>query len=150
MRSVCFIILGIVISLSEPGCQNPASDQSADSPSSEVVDTAMAAKIQFETLRKEFGDIFHGEKVTLHYVFSNEGLSDLVIKHARASCGCTKPVFAENPIPPGQKDSIEVTYNSVGKQGRQRARIFVQSNDPTQPEVVLGLFGMVKVKPRTE
>ena len=66
----------------------------------------------------------------------------------RASCGCTKPSFPKTPIPPGASDSISVTYNSVGKQGAQRARIFVQTNDPTQPEVELKLTGRVKVKPK--
>ena len=134
--------------LTDSGCQSDTKEAANEVASQQISDPGQAPNIKFTTLRQEFGDIFHAERATRHYVFTNEGKGDLVIKNVRASCGCTQPSYPKEPIPPGAQDSITVTYNSVGKQGAQRARIFVHTNDPTQPEVELKLTGRVKVKPK--
>lgn len=119
--------------------ENPAEAPAAKSP-----------HIFFAKKSFNFGEIFHAEKVTHRYEFVNNGHSDLEIKNARASCGCTTPSYPFLPITPGEKGFIGVTYNSVGKQGFQRATIRVTTNDPQQTEVVLKLTGRVKVKPKEE
>jgi len=110
--------------------------------------SAAKAKILFSDYTFDFGEIWHAEKVTHKFEFKNEGNRDLEIKNAKASCGCTTPSYPFLPIAPGESGFIGVTYNSVGKQGFQRANIRVQTNDSDQPEVVLKLMGRVKVKPK--
>ncbi len=107
-------------------------------------------RIAFAETRQSFGEIWHAERSHHTYQFTNEGNADLLITSARASCGCTKPTFPTQPFAPGESGSIDVTYNSVGKQGAQRATIYLRTNDPTQPEVQLKLTGRVKVKPKEE
>ncbi len=107
-------------------------------------------KIKFDHLRHNFGEIYHAEKVTHKFTFTNAGDRDLEILGARASCGCTTPSYPFIPIKPGDEGFIEVTYNSVGKQGAQKANIRVNTNDPNNPEVKLYLSGRVLVKPLEE
>jgi hypothetical protein len=107
-------------------------------------------KIDFAELRFNFGNIYHADKVKHEFQFTNTGDRDLEIKGARASCGCTTPSYPLEPIRPGEKGAIAVTYNSVGKQGAQKATIRVATNDPVKPEVVLHLSGRVLVKPKAE
>ncbi len=106
--------------------------------------------ISFADPTFDFGEIFHADKVKHKFEFVNLGQRDLEIKSAKASCGCTTPSYPFLPIAPGESGFIGVTYNSVGKQGFQRATIRVRTNDPEHPEVVLKLRGRVKVKPRPE
>ena len=107
-------------------------------------------KIRFVKTSYDFGEIYHADKVTHQFEFVNEGKRDLEIVNAKASCGCTTPSYPFLPIAPGEKGFIGVTYNSVGKQGFQRANIRVRTNDPNQEEIVLKLKGRVKVKPKAE
>jgi hypothetical protein len=39
----------------------------------------------------------------------------LIIHQAVASCGCTVPKYPKEPIRPGERGSITVTYNGTGK-----------------------------------
>lgn len=107
-------------------------------------------EISFERNRFSFGQIYHAEKVTHDYTFTNTGDRDLMITSVRASCGCTTPTFSKDPVAPGETGVISVLYNSVGKQGTQKATIRVGSNDPANPEVVLYLSGRVLVKPQED
>ncbi len=116
----------------------------------EEVDLENAPRIHFTNKRFNYGEIYHAEKITHDYVFTNAGESDLVISGVRASCGCTQPTYPMEPVAPGDTGVVSVLFNSVGKQGATRATIRVRSNDPAEPEVVLRLVGRVLVKPREE
>jgi hypothetical protein len=53
----------------------------------------------------------------------------LVINQAVASCGCTVPEYTKNPIQPGEKGEIKVTYNGTGKfPGHFKKSITVRTN----------------------
>ena len=107
-------------------------------------------RITFDKVRHHFGSIWHAEKVHYGFTFKNSGSDPLVITEVKTSCGCTQPTYPKEPIGPGQEGVVEVTYNSVGKQGGQRATIRVFTNDPVHPETELKLLGTVKVKPREQ
>ncbi len=111
------------------------------------IEAGPSPEIFFEDKRFNFGEIYHADKVKHDFEFTNTGDRDLEIKGAKASCGCTTPNYPFLPIAPGEKGFIGVTFNSVGKQGPQRATIQVATNDPRHPEVVLSLSGRVLVKP---
>ncbi|MDH3648207.1 MAG: DUF1573 domain-containing protein [Saprospiraceae bacterium] len=102
--------------------------------------------IVFDSQKFNFGEIYHGDKVQHDFVFTNKGNRDLEIKNVWVSCGCTKPSYPFLAIAPGEQGTIGITYNSVGKQGYQRATVRVMTNDPDQSEVVLRINGRVLVK----
>lgn len=87
--------------------------------------------IHFQKKVHDFGIIIQGEKVSHRFKFKNIGKSDLVIKNASASCGCTVPSFSQKPILPGEEGEIEVVFNSANRSGHQTKTITVWSN--TQP-----------------
>lgn len=100
------------------------------------------AKIEFEELVWDFGEITEGDIVSKKFKFTNTGTSPLQIKATSATCGCTTPSFPFLDIDPGDSNVIGVTYNSVGKDGHQTPEITVESN--TTPKVtVLKLTGTV-------
>ncbi len=103
--------------------KNPKSAQNVDADELPV--------IKFDTLFHNFGKIFEGEKVSYTFMFENTGKSDLLISDARASCGCTVPEYTQNPIEPGEKGRVEVTFNSRGRVGINNKSINVYAN--TQP-----------------
>lgn len=79
----------------------------------------------------DFGTVPEGPKVTYEFTFLNEGNIPLVITNAQASCGCTSPQFPREPILPGKKGKISVTYTTEGHPGKFSKSIYLTSNAQT-------------------
>ena len=94
----------------------------------------------------DFGSIKQGDAVNHDFEFTNTGKEPLIITSASGSCGCTVPTWPKDPIAPGGKGTIKVTFNSAGKQGMQDKTVTLQSN-AKQATMVLHLKGTVEVKP---
>lgn len=86
------------------------------------------AKIEFVTKTYNFGTIKEGEVVKYEFEYTNVGNSELVIKDAKASCGCTAPGFSFFPLEPGLSSAISVSFNSANKVGAQRPEITIYTN----------------------
>ena len=88
------------------------------------------AEIKFDQISYDFGTF--SESNPIHkttFTFANVGEAPLVINQVIASCGCTIPKYDKRPIAPGQKGSIDVTYNGTGKfPGHFKKSITVRTN----------------------
>ena len=74
------------------------------------------AEIKFDTLSHDFGTFTESEAlVSCEFGFTNVGTAPLVIHQVIASCGCTTPSYTQNPVKPGERGTIKVTYNGKGK-----------------------------------
>lgn len=90
--------------------------------------------ISFENKAHDFGDIVQGEKVEYVFVFTNTGTQPLIITNVEVTCGCTTPKgWPRDPIQPGEKGELTVSFSTAGKIGRQNKPILVISN-ATNPE----------------
>ncbi|MGC9152030.1 MAG: DUF1573 domain-containing protein [Microbacter sp.] len=85
-------------------------------------------------------------KVTHSFEFSNQGDAPLVIQQVIASCGCTTPVWPKEPIPPGGKGAIQVTYSTYDRPGTFNKTIVIYNNSTINP-VTLIIKGEVTQKP---
>ena len=95
--------------------------------------TAMAqkpAQIKFEKTTHNFGSFSESDpKVTCTFTYENVGEQPLVVNQAIASCGCTVPEYTKEPVQPGEKGEIKVTYNGAGKfPGHFKKSITVRTN----------------------
>ena len=88
------------------------------------------AEIRFDKLTNDFGTFSESAPVvTCTFTFTNVGDQPLVINQAVASCGCTVPEYTKDPVKPGEKGSIKVTYNGTGKfPGHFKKSITVRTN----------------------
>ena len=66
--------------------------------------------------------------VSHEFEFTNVGDGNLIIIEATATCGCTRPEYPKNPIAPGKKGKIKVTYNPIGRQGAIDRVVTVKTN----------------------
>lgn len=92
-------------------------------------------EMKFEKTTHDFG-VFAQDTavVTYDFVFTNVGKSPLIIHQASASCGCTVPEYTLEPIMPGCKGKISVTYNGKGKRpGVFRKSITIHNNGKHTP-----------------
>ncbi|MGF1585024.1 MAG: DUF1573 domain-containing protein [Bacteroidales bacterium] len=102
-----------------------------------------AASIDFDNRVFDFGKLTHGETIEHDFVFTNNGLSDLVIRRVRSGCGCTAIEPQKTLLAPGESSSIRAVFSSKGFRGRQNKGITVITNDPANPNIVLRITGEV-------
>ena len=93
-------------------------------------------KFNFEKELHDFGQLVDGEKVSYSFIFTNSGDSPLIISNAKGSCGCTVPNWSRDPIAPGESGSIDVTFNSTGRSGKQNKAITLTANTNPSRKVI--------------
>lgn len=109
-------------------------------------DLANAPVFKVASTTVDLGKIPGASTRDVEFPFTNDGKSDLIIRHIKSSCGCTA-VQRDNQgigIKPGQSSSIKATFNSGGYKGKVTKAIFVYTNDPRKPETVLMLTAQVE------
>lgn len=86
--------------------------------------------MKFAQEQWNFGEIHEkGGKVSHRFEFTNTGSNPFVIEKVVTSCGCTTPTFTRQPILPGRKGYVEITYDPLYRPGKFRREVTVVSND---------------------
>lgn len=87
-------------------------------------------EIKFDKTVHNFGTFSEKTPVqTAVFAFTNIGKAPLIINQAIASCGCTIPSYTKEPIMPGEKGTVKVTYNGKGKfPGHFKKLITIRTN----------------------
>jgi hypothetical protein len=136
MKKFLFLMGIVVLIYSCQSSQNEVNSDLINNPLSanNSSDTSILPKFKWREEVYDFGVIIQGEKVSHTFVFKNVGKSNLIISSVYASCGCTVAKYDKKPIAPGEEGSIEVVFDSVGRNGIQNKTITVVAN--TQPNKV--------------
>lgn len=98
--------------------------------------------IQFTETSHNFGTINRDKPVSTEFEFINAGNAPLVIYDATADCGCTRPEYPKNPIAPGKKGKIKVTFLPNSYVGSFMKNVKVKSNASKKTQV-LKISGIV-------
>lgn len=107
------------------------------------VDQGDLPRLAFDATHADMGRIVQGSKVDRTFTFTNTGGSAVVITDVRGSCGCTVGKdWPKDPVKPGEKGSISVTFDSEGRSGKQDKTVTVVANT-APPSHVLTLSGEV-------
>ena len=91
---------------------------------------------KFEKELHDFGQLIDGEKVSYSFKFTNSGNAPLIISSAKGSCGCTVPNWPKDPIAPGESGTIDVTFNSSGRSGKQKKAVTLTANTNPNRKVI--------------
>lgn len=102
---------------------------------------AQKGVMKFKEETHNFGKIEQGKPVTEEFVFTNTGISPIVITNVSASCGCTTPNYTKEPILPKKTGIIKATFNAAAM-GTFNKSITVFSNAES-PSITLFLKGEV-------
>lgn len=101
------------------------------------------AEFSFDKKVVKFPETIAGKKLEMDFAFTNTGNVPMIISDYRVTCHCTTVDFSDDPILPGQKGKIHVTFDSEGKIGWQYRVIQLYAN--TKKEVTEVEF-RVKIK----
>jgi hypothetical protein len=86
----------------------------------------------------DFGEIAADAPVTTTLQVSNMGQGKLTIDSITTSCGCTTAKVDETELAPGSVTNLTITFDPQahpGLYGPLLRMVYLQSNDPAQPEV---------------
>lgn len=115
MKKFAFYIMMLMVSISYASAQGKAD-------------------IKFDKTTHDFGTFSENSPVVTHtFTFTNVGDAPLVIHQAVASCGCTVPEYTQEPVLPGKKGTVKVTYNGTGRYpGHFKKSITLRTNAKTE------------------
>jgi hypothetical protein len=81
--------------------------------------------VKFKEIRHNFGKIKQGVPVTHDFEFTNIASEPVVIENATASCGCTTPVWPQQPVMKSKTEKIKAGFNAAAA-GPFEKTIFVK------------------------
>ena len=129
------------------GCLFVSHVYSSDVDATQKEQSQKSPAISFAEKEHDFGIIpENGGPVSYKFEFTNTGDAPLVIISATASCGCTRPTYTDEPIAPGKKGVIKVTYLPEGRPGEFEKVIKVRTNAKESKKLSLRIYGSVKPK----
>ena len=107
-----------------------------------IVAAEKGAVMTFAEKTHDFGTIKEADGPVTHvFEFTNTGSEPLVIINVNASCGCTRPEYPKEPVMPGKKGKIKVTFNPAGRPGEFSKEVKIRTNGNKRP--VLKITGTV-------
>lgn len=86
------------------------------------------AELRFDKKVHKFPDAEEGEMLEHTFSFQNTGTEPLIFKDYKVTCPCTKVIFPDRPIAPGEKGQLKLTFDTKGKSYYQDRVIEIFSN----------------------
>ncbi len=103
-------------------------------------------RIKFEETYHNFGDVGPGTTNVCEFKFTNTGDSLLKITKVSKTCGCTPFTLEKKEYAPGENGTLKAKYVSAKRPGLVSRRLYVYSNDETEPKATLTLRANVVLK----
>lgn len=96
----------------------------------------------FDKSSHDFGKLKQSDQPSIYkFQYTNNSDEPLIISGTRASCGCTVAEYSKEPILPGKKGFIKVSYNTKNRPGTFNKNITVTTNLGTK---ILTIKGVVE------
>lgn len=130
MKRIAFCFISVTMMLAASSCEKKEKTDTTG------LNTVGWGVMKFDNREHDFGDIKPNEKVEHTFEFTNEGDTDLIITRASGSCGCTVPDYPKEPLAPGAKGKITVTFDPAGKTGKQHKTVTILANTQKGKEIL--------------
>lgn len=92
----------------------------------------------------DYGEVLYGATVSNKFVIQNTGDKPLIIKNIHADCGCANTVLEKKELAPESSAEIIASFETTGLDaGRKAKKIYIETNDPTNPTTILTLYADV-------
>lgn len=102
-----------------------------------------APDIQIDTPIHDFGTLPQMEPVNHEFIIKNVGMLPLEILEVHPSCNCEKVELEEKVIPSGEQTKLNVSFQGTSNSGKTRVAVYLKTNDPDEPNVVVSMFGII-------
>ena len=100
-------------------------------------------RMAFDFEHHRFDAIAEGDSATVHFRFVNGGDAPITLQDVIASCGCTTPWYTTEPVAPGERGEVAVTFHSKGLPGPFEKTVYVAADGADPRSVTLRIEGDV-------
>ena len=91
-----------------------------------------ADALVFEQTAYDFGSITDSHDPVVHeYEFTNVTDEPVAVLSVSTGCGCTRPTYPTEPVRPGKKGKIKITFLPAGQRGEINKDIKVRYRSAT-------------------
>ena len=104
---------------------------------------APGARIKFDKLIHDFGNIDPGSSNICEFRFKNVGDALLKILSVKTDGGCTIFTLEKREYTPGESGTLKIKYHATSRATSVSRRTVVVSNDSVEPKVTLTMKGKV-------
>lgn len=108
--------------------------------------TFAEAVIKFDSTAHNFGTFTDEVPVSHTFTFTNTGDEPLVIHQIATSCGCTAADYTKEPVQPGGKGEVTITYDGKGRNVGKMSKVITVRSNATNRKVLLVIEGTMKHK----
>ena len=105
--------------------------------------TVQAQTLQLTPNAYDFGTVEGGKPVNTTLELANTGTNTLVISKISPSCGCTTVGNWEHNLAPGEKQTVNIHFDSTQYNGHVDKLVTIESNDPQHRFTYFKLTGKV-------
>jgi len=116
-----------------------------------VACTGGKPQIELELTAMDLGEVVNGDIVSRDVIVRNEGQVPLIVDSVSTSCGCTSATLAPMKIAPGATANLHIELDSGAHgpdlTGTLVRQVFLNSNDPDQPEAQVELTVNILKRP---
>jgi uncharacterized protein DUF1573/transmembrane protein TMEM131 len=89
------------------------------------------------------GTLYEGQTTLRKLAIFNNGNTALHIERLWTSCGCTAAALPSNDIPPGERETLSVSFDTKDLQGNFRREVHIASNDAAKPQFDMSFEGTI-------
>ena len=113
---------------------NPQADSTVDL--AKAAQSSPLTSIALSEADFDFGNIKKGDKVEHVFEITNTGKNPMIITTVKPACGCTAPEYTKEPIAPGKKGKITLSFDSTNFTGMVTKTAEVFANTEKAPIVL--------------
>lgn len=85
-------------------------------------------EFDFKDDKIRFSEVEEGKQLDFNFIFTNTGDQPLIIHSYDVNCSCTSATLPAAPVPPGQQDTVKVSFDTRLKIGWQQREVTLYSN----------------------
>ncbi len=105
----------------------------------------------FSESMHDFGAIREADGPVSHtFVFTNVSAAPVILGRVQSSCGCTTVRYTREPVMPGDKGTVEVTFDPAGFKGRVTRSVTVAFNGGRTRSLTIRADVVEKPRPAEE
>lgn len=106
------------------------------------------AIVKFDKTNIDLGAFTEDKTMKCEFTFTNTGNKPLILQQVFSSCGCTVPSYSKDPIQPGKKGTIAVSYNGKGKFPGHFTKMIIVRSNASNSMVRIYIEGTMNPKPQ--
>lgn len=92
----------------------------------------------------DFGMVKQGSIASYNLKITNIGKDSLIIRKITSSCGCTTVNPERTTLATLESATIQVLFNTYGREGHQRKSVTIITNDPDDPYKLFTISGTIE------